>query len=149
MFCVLNANAKSQTRKSMKINVICTVSPESSMLSYEFVNNEQTWLPGKYGAIFELTLTWPNLTSGRLFTWIGTTNNHIWLPISTKQVILRNVRTDFNLTQFIFWSTFDRMGTYSTNHVYLHRPNAFGFWQMRLHLCYETLKRISNFSELA
>ena len=24
-FCVLNANAKSQTRKSMKINVICTV----------------------------------------------------------------------------------------------------------------------------
>ena len=39
--------------------------------------------------------------------------------------------------------------SYSTNHVYLHRPNAFGFWQMRLHLCYETLKRISNFSELA
>ena len=38
---------------------------------------------------------------------------------------------------------------YSTNHVYLHRPNAFRFWQMRLHLCYETLKRISNFSELA
>ena len=37
---------------------------------------------------------------------------------------------------------------YNTNHVYLHRPNAFGFWQMRLHLCYETLKRISNFSEL-
>ena len=24
-FCILNANAKSQTRKSMKINVICTV----------------------------------------------------------------------------------------------------------------------------
>ena len=41
------------------------------------------------------------------------------------------------------------MYMYSTNHVYLHRPNAFGFWQMRLHLCYETLKRISNFSELA
>ena len=39
---------------------------------------------------------------------------------------------------------------YSTNHVYLHsRPNAFGFWQTRLHLCYETLKRVSNFSELA
>ena len=36
---------------------------------------------------------------------------------------------------------------YSTNHVYLHRPNAFGFWQTRLHLCYETLKRVSNFSE--
>ena len=39
--------------------------------------------------------------------------------------------------------------TYSTNHVHLHRPNAFGFWQTHLHLCYETLKRISNFSELA
>ena len=24
--------------------------------------------------------------------------------------------------------------SYSTNHVYLHMPNAFGFWQMRLHL---------------
>ena len=38
---------------------------------------------------------------------------------------------------------------YSTNHVYLHRLNAFGFWQPRLHLCYETLKRVSNFYELA
>ena len=38
------------------------------------------------------------------------------------------------------------MEAYSTNHVYLHRPNVFGFWQMRLHLCYETLKCISNFS---
>ena len=41
------------------------------------------------------------------------------------------------------------MYMHSTNHVYLHRPNAFGFWQTRLHLCYETLKRVSNFSELA
>ena len=31
---------------------------------------------------------------------------------------------------------------FSTNHVYLHRPNAFGVWQPRLHLCYETLKRV-------
>ena len=29
-FCVLNANAKSQTRKSMKINVICTATASSS-----------------------------------------------------------------------------------------------------------------------
>ena len=41
------------------------------------------------------------------------------------------------------------LSLYSTNHVYLHRPNAFGFWQMCLHLCYETLKRISNCPELA
>ena len=33
------------------------------------------------------------------------------------------------------WNTYSK--SYSTNHVYLHRPNAFGFWQMRLHLCYE------------
>ena len=30
-FCVLNANAKSQTRKSMKINVICTVAYHNSL----------------------------------------------------------------------------------------------------------------------
>ena len=35
---------------------------------------------------------------------------------------------------------------YSTNHVYLHRPNAFGFLA---NACYQTLKRVSNFSELA
>ena len=29
------------------------------------------------------------------------------------------------------------IGRYSTNHVYLHRPNAFGVWQPHLHLCYE------------
>ena len=36
-FCVLNANAKSQTRKSMKINVICTVSSYDIMFSDVFV----------------------------------------------------------------------------------------------------------------
>ena len=30
-FCVLNANAKSQTRKSMKINVICTVANDDDV----------------------------------------------------------------------------------------------------------------------
>ena len=53
-----------------------------------------------------------------------------------RLMILSNVQTDFNVI-------------YSTNHVYLHRPNAFGFWQPRLYVCYETLKCISNFSELA
>ena len=42
-----------------------------------------------------------------------------------------------------------RVKMYSTNHVYLHRPNAFGVWQPHLHMCYETLKRVSNFSEMA
>ena len=32
-FCVLNANAKSQTRKSMKINVICSVYTNIAFLS--------------------------------------------------------------------------------------------------------------------
>ena len=27
--------------------------------------------------------------------------------------------------------------------------NAFGFWQLSVYLCYETLKHVSNFSELA
>ena len=33
--------------------------------------------------------------------------------LSAKQSILSNVRTDFNLTQFLFWFTFDRIGTYN------------------------------------
>ena len=32
-FCVLNANAKSQTRKSMKINVICAVAAVTGLRS--------------------------------------------------------------------------------------------------------------------
>ena len=37
------------------------------------------------------------------------------------------------------------IGTWDTQYIgYLHRPNAFGFWQTRLHLCYKTLKRISK-----
>ena len=35
--------------------------------------------------------------------------------------------------------------TYSTNHVYLHRPNAFGFWQTRLHLLRNTQTRFELF----
>ena len=56
-----------------------------------------------------------------------------------------------NLTRIllIISRTLKCVETYSTNHVYLYRPNAFGFWQPRLHLCYETLKRVSNYSELA
>ena len=38
--------------------------------------------------------------------------------LSAKQMILRNVGTDFNLTQFIFWSSFDRIGT-SNDHIWL------------------------------
>ena len=43
-FCVLNANAKSQTRKAMKINVICTV-PHMSMTNdpcpfHKYICNE-------------------------------------------------------------------------------------------------------------
>ena len=56
------------------------------------------------------------------------------------------IQSDFVPSGF---RTLDLTVAYSTNHVYLHRPNAFGFWQTRLHLCYETLKRVSNFSELA
>ena len=43
-FCVLNANAKSQTRKSMKINVICTV---ISIL----VNFNIMWIGANYDQI--------------------------------------------------------------------------------------------------
>ena len=38
--------------------------------------------------------------------------------------------------EIIHYSIYLNMAAYSTNHVYLHRPNAFGFWQTRLHLCF-------------
>ena len=52
---------------------------------------------------------------------------------------------------YIYTST---MGWHGMLYIYTstmnwHRPNAFGVWQPRLHLCYETLKCLSNFSELA
>ena len=77
--------------------------------------NEQIWLPGNYGSEFEQYLTGLQLDTiynfRSPFTWTGTTNTYDFL--SAKQVILRNVGTNFNLTQFISWSTFDRIGTYN------------------------------------
>ena len=42
-FCVLNPNAKSQTRKSMKINVICTVGAARDL----HITNEQCTVPAE------------------------------------------------------------------------------------------------------
>ena len=50
-FCVLNANAKSQTRKSMKINVICTVVASSIVLG---TFNELINAPHGNGARYSL-----------------------------------------------------------------------------------------------
>ena len=49
--------------------------------------HENKWWPDitSYGldvwflAMFELTWTWPNLTFGQLFMWIGANNDQIWL----------------------------------------------------------------------
>ena len=78
-----------------------------------------------------------------------------WVLPAGYQVLLQEIAEYCTMDAVDFSAVDNRAGVtfevelYSTNHVYLHRPNAFGFWQMRLHLCYETLKRISNFSELA
>ena len=44
-FCVLNANAKSQTRKSMKINVICTVGVQVLGATGQQVVTAVPWIP--------------------------------------------------------------------------------------------------------
>ena len=86
------------------------------------VNNEQIWLPGSYGSDFEQYLNrfqldpislWVNLPHE--LAQIMTTYDFL----SAKQAILSNVRTYFNLTQFLFWSTFNRIGTYN-DHIWLH-----------------------------
>ena len=46
-----------------------------------------------------------NFTFGQLFMWIGANNDQIRLPLG-RWVILSNVRTDLNLTDLHFWSTF-------------------------------------------
>ena len=50
--------------------------------------------------------------------------------LSAKQVILNNVWTDSNLTQFLFWSTFDRIVIYN-DHITMtsYRLNK-RFWEM-------------------
>ena len=47
-FCVLNANAKSQTRKSMKINVICTVSREQLFKYIMTITITSRFTPGRF-----------------------------------------------------------------------------------------------------
>ena len=77
-------------------------------------------------------------------------NNHPWVSMhnSVLEDVSHHKHLGLILSNNLCWTNhIDEV--YSTNHVYLHRPNAFGFWQTRLHLCYETLKRVSNFSELA
>ena len=37
-------------------------------------------------AIFELTPTWPNFDFGNLLVWIGSNNDHLWLPRSRATV---------------------------------------------------------------
>ena len=75
--------------------------------------------------------------------------NIVWILFAVGLKSTRHRNGSRKPLDFKIWSCYGFSYMYSTNHVYLHRPNAFGFWQMRLHLCYETLKRISNFSELA
>ena len=56
--------------------------------------------------MFEPTSTWPNLdlvNFSHALAYIRTTDDFQL----AKQAILSNVWTDFNLTQFRFWSTFD------------------------------------------
>ena len=57
-FCVLSANAKSQTRKSMKINVICTVAISSVTPSWRKVLIRLGWCVHQGGLTFRWRDNW-------------------------------------------------------------------------------------------
>ena len=85
------------------------------------VNNEQIWLPGNYGSDFEQYLNRLQLDPISILVNFSHELAQIMTTydfLSAKQVILSNVQTDFNLTQFLLWSTFDRIGTYN-DHMWL------------------------------
>ena len=70
------------------------------------LGNMEAWMTfkgqiGKYGSDFEQYLN--IFTFGELFTWTGTNNDFTYDFLSATQAILSNVRTDFNLTKFLFW----------------------------------------------
>ena len=73
------------------------------------VNNKLIWLPGNYGSNFEQYLNWLQLDPISFLVNFSHELAHIMTTydfVSAKQAILSNVWTDFNLTQFCFWSTF-------------------------------------------
>ena len=73
-------------------------------------NNEQIWLPGNYGSDFEQYLNRFQLDPISLLVNFSNKLAQIMTTydfLSAKQAVLSNVRTDFNLTQFCFWSTFN------------------------------------------
>ena len=80
------------------------------------VNNEKKQLPGNYGSDFEQYLNQIQLDPISLLVNFSHELAQIITTydfLSARQAILSNVRTDFNLTQFLFWSTFDRIATYN------------------------------------
>ena len=85
------------------------------------VNNEQIWLPGIYG-LSDLEQYLNRLQLDPISRLVNVSHEMVQIMAtydfpSAKQVILSNVWTDFNLTQFLFWSTFDRIGTYN-DHIW-------------------------------
>ena len=58
-----------------------------------------------FWAIFEPTWTWPNLTFGQLFTWVGTNNDHIW-PIAGKYLFVYGLLFAGKNPLYICWSPY-------------------------------------------
>ena len=94
------------------------------------VNNEQIWLLGNYGSDFEQYFIRLQLDPISLLVNFSHELAQIMTTydfLSAKQVILSNVRTDFNLTQILFWSTFEKISTYN-DHIWLGLNKR--FWTM-------------------
>ena len=71
----------------------------------------------RFWAMFEPTLTWQNFSVGKLLTELAhimTTYDFLW----AKPAILSNIRTDFSLINFHFWTTF-HMNCHIYDHIWL------------------------------
>ena len=100
----------------------CSETPDRYTCYHEHcVNNEQISLPGNYGSDFEQYLNPLQLYPISLLVNFS----HALVQIITtydfllaKQVMLSNVRIDYNLTQFLFWLSYiDRIVFSSTFHL--------------------------------
>ena len=60
----------------------------------------------RFWAMLEPTSIWPNFTFGQLSTWIGSYNDHIWLPMgltSDSEQCLNRLQLDLILLLVNFW----------------------------------------------
>ena len=99
-FCVLNANAKSQTRKSMKIDVICTVPldtfyaviyvvfPSEMFIDYHTKKFEHLNTLKRFILYYKLCFGVYDTSTSMYLVFVGLTDN--WLALNQSFRLLRS-----------------------------------------------------------